>query len=149
MTALRLRPGSGEGRLLTWRAAVGAGAIGAANAALAARLPARRRLELAGVELAFIAGTYPGMAIAGRSGRATVVEIAAAGAFVALAVLGLARSSRTAIAAGLVGHGAWDAVHHRSRVGASSPTGYPAFCLIADLLLLIPLANLKEGTGEV
>jgi hypothetical protein len=127
-------------RFLPWRSAVMAGGVGAANAALSARFPAQHRVHLAALELAFVAGAYPGMAIAAAPRRKVAVELIAGGAFVASGLVGLARGSRSMVAAGLLAHGAWDLVHHFRDVGTSTPNGYPSFCLIADVLLLIPLA---------
>ena len=133
--------GESEARSRGWSSVVMAAGVGAANAALAAPLGPQGRLELAALELAFIAGAYPGMAIIAGSPRAIAVELVAAGAFVSSAVAGLAGRSRAPIAAGLLAHGAWDAIHHRNGIGAPAPRGYPRFCLIADLLLVIPLAR--------
>jgi hypothetical protein len=129
----------GRHRLLTSRSAVLASVAGAANDVLSAHLAPRQQLQLAAIELAFIAGIYPGMAIGSR--RATAVESIAAAAFVAAALGGLARDSRATVAAGLLAHGVWDAAHHTRGIGAPTPAAYPGFCLVADLLLAIPLAR--------
>lgn len=143
---LRIRPmrggrtgGSGEERSLAWLPVLLAGGVGAANAILAARI-APQRLELAALELAFIAGAYPGMAIGTASRRVIAIELAAAGAFLAAAIAGTASGSRTTIAAGLLAHGGWDLAHHRG-IGVAAPERYPEFCFLADLLLVIPLVR--------
>lgn len=99
-----------------------------------------RRLQLAALELALIAGAYPAMAVVSGSRRAVALELTAAGLFVGCSLLGLAREWRTPIVAGLLSHGLWDLVHHASDLGKPMPDGYAGFCLIADLLLAIPLA---------
>lgn len=113
---------------------------GVANAGVAAQLSPERRLQLGALELAFIAGAYPGIAIASATRRVITAELFVAGAFVGLGLAGLARQSRTAIAAGLLAHGAWDVVHHARPNWSPTPRGYPGFCFLADWLLALPLA---------
>jgi hypothetical protein len=112
--------------------------VGAAGVALSATLDPRRRLELGALELAFIAGSYPAMSLHHRS-RTRATELAAGGAFLGCAFLGLTHSSRATIATGLLAHGAWDLAHHRNEVGTRAPDGYPIFCLVADCALAVPL----------
>jgi hypothetical protein len=108
---------------------------GAAGSALGVRLSSPARLDLGALELAFIAGAYPAMALYESAGRSTAIEFAASGIFVGLALGGLERRSRLAIALGLVGHAAWDAVHHLTDTGTRTPRWFPPFCMVADLAL--------------
>jgi hypothetical protein len=108
---------------------------GGAASVLGARLSSSRRLDLGALELAFIAGGYPAMAFHETSGKAMAIEFAVCGVFMGLALTGLERRSRTAIACGLVGHAGWDAVHHLTPTGAKPPRWFPAFCMVADLAL--------------
>ena len=108
---------------------------GAAGSVLGTRLSSPRRLDLGALELAFIAGAYPAMALHGASRRSMAIEFAASGVFLGLALSGLGRRSQTAIALGLVGHAGWDAAHHLRAAGTESPSWFPAFCITADIAL--------------
>jgi hypothetical protein len=108
---------------------------GAAGAALGSSLSPARRLDLGALELAFVAGAYPAMALYQGSRRAGAVECAVGGAFVGLAAGGLDRRSRIAIAVGLLGHAGWDAVHHLTDLGTRAPSWFPPFCMVADVML--------------
>ena len=132
------------GRLLPWRSVILGAAAGVANIAVARGLARPRRVELAALELAFIAGAYPGLALGKGAPRTTALELVAAGPFFGLALVGLSRRSRGFVAAGLVLHGGWDVLHHRREFGVPAPHGYPGFCLVADLALLAPLARAQE-----
>jgi hypothetical protein len=114
---------------------------GGLGAALGAVLTPGRRLDLGAIELGFIAGAYPAMALREESPRAVALESVASAAFVGLAVTGLRRRSRLGIAAGLVGHAVWDAVHHLSGVGTTPPRWFPPFCMAADVTLAIQFAR--------
>jgi hypothetical protein len=116
--------------------AVAIGALtGAVGSVLGVRLSSRRRLDLGALELAAIAGGYPAMAFYEASGSAMAIEFAVSGVFIGLALTGLERRSRLAIACGLVGHAGWDAIHHLTSTGAKPPRWFPAFCMVADIAL--------------
>jgi hypothetical protein len=108
---------------------------GGAISLLGASLSAHRRLDLGALEIAFIAGAYPAMAFHAPSRRAIAIEFAVSGAFVGLALTGLERRSRMAIACGPVGHAGWDAIHHLTSNGTKTPRWFPAFCMVADVAL--------------
>ena len=108
---------------------------GVAGSVLGVRLSSRRRLDLGALELAAIAGGYPAMAFHETSANAMAVEFALSGVFIGLALAGLERRSRLAIACGLVGHAGWDAMHHFTSAGAKPPRWFPAFCMVADVAL--------------
>jgi hypothetical protein len=116
---------------------------GGVGAALGAALTPGRRLDLGAVELGFIAGAYPAMALHEESPRAVALESVASAVFVGLAAFGLRRRSRLGIAGGLLGHAVWDAVHHLSSVGAETPRWFPAFCSAADVALAIQFARTR------
>jgi hypothetical protein len=116
---------------------------GGVGAALGVALTPGRRLDLGAIELGFIAGAYPAMALREESPRAVALESVASAVFVGLAAFGLGRRSRLGIAAGLLGHAAWDAVHHLSAVGAKTPRWFPAFCSAADVTLAIQFARIQ------
>jgi hypothetical protein len=117
--------------------------IGGMAAAVSAALTPARRLDLGAVELGFIAGAYPAMAIGEESPSAIALESAVSAVFVGFAAFGLRRRSQLAIAAGLFGHGVWDAIHHLSAVGTKAPRWFPAFCSAADIALAIQLARAR------
>lgn len=108
---------------------------GGLGSALGALLSSSRRLDLGALELAFIAGAYPAMAFHETSRQTIAMECAASGVFVGLALVGLRRRSRLALAAGLVGHAGWDAAHHLTATGTKAPRWFPVFCIAADLAL--------------
>ncbi|HEX4837407.1 MAG TPA: hypothetical protein VFV03_02635 [Solirubrobacteraceae bacterium] len=118
--------------------AVAVGALaGGVGAVVGAALTPGRRLDLGAVELGFIAGAYPAMALREESPRAVVLESAASAMFIGLAAYGLRRRSRLGIAAGLLGHAVWDVVHHLYAIGTKTPRWFPAFCSAADVALAI------------
>jgi hypothetical protein len=122
--------------------AVAIGALtGAVGSVLGVRLSSRRRLDLGALELAAIAGGYPAMAFYEASGSAMAIEFAVSGVFIGLALTGLERRSRLAIALGLVGHAGWDAIHHLTDTGAKPPRWFPAFCMVADIALAVQFAR--------
>ncbi|HEY5285528.1 MAG TPA: hypothetical protein VIJ50_00310, partial [Solirubrobacteraceae bacterium] len=87
------QPGSGVHPIVIGMLTVGLGS------ALGALLSSPRRLDLGAVELAFIAGAYPAMAFHEASRRTIAMECAVSGVFVGLALVGLRRRSRLALAA--------------------------------------------------
>jgi hypothetical protein len=70
----------------------------------------------------------------GASGRALVVEIAAASGFVLFAILGFKRNLWFVVAA-MVGHGVFDFVHHWFIENPGVPHWWPGFCLTFDVLV--------------
>ncbi len=108
---------------------------GGMGSTLGALMSSARRLDLGALELAFIAGAYPGMAFHEASRRTIVMECTVSGVFVGLALIGLRRRSRLALATGLLGHAGWDAAHHLTTTGTKAPRWFPAFCMVADLAL--------------
>jgi hypothetical protein len=117
------------------RAVVIGALAGGAGSVLGVRLSSHRRLDLGALALAFIAGAYPAMAFHEASQQAIAIECGVSSAFMGLALTGLERRSRLAIAVGLIGHAGWDAVHHLAATGTKAPRWFPAFCMVADLAL--------------
>ena len=133
--ALRPRHASSNARA----AVAGAALVGFVGIALSRTLRPERRVELAAIELAFIAGCYPAMALSADDPRARATELAVGAGFVGCAFAGLALRSQGLLAGGLVAHGAWDFAHHVGVRGSDAPNWYPLFCLVADVLLAQPL----------
>ena len=84
--------------------------------------------------LAMIGGAYVGFAA--RDGRpsASLIELAGALAFAAVALAGL-RFNPLLIAGGYVAHGFWDLFHHRHGPYAHTPHWYIPFCVVYDWIL--------------
>lgn len=84
--------------------------------------------------LIVIASYYVLFAVMGGSSRALLVETIAASGFVLFSVLGFKRTLWFAVAA-IVGHGAFDFVHHRFIEDPGVPRWCPGFCLTFDVIL--------------
>jgi uncharacterized protein DUF6010 len=128
-----------------WRSLSAGVLAGGTGALLGLCLKPRRRLDVGALELAFIAGAYPAFAFGGSSRRTVGIEFAAAGLFVGLGAVALSRRSRRAVAAGLLAHAAWDAVHHIGHPDTSSPSWFPSFCMAADIVLAAQFARGGES----
>ena len=84
--------------------------------------------------LIVIASYYVLFAVMGGSSRALLIEIVVASVFLLLAVVGFKRSLWFAVAA-MVGHGAFDFVHHLFIENPGVPHWWPGFCLTFDVIL--------------
>jgi hypothetical protein len=114
---------------------------GGLGAGFGVALAPARRLDLGAVELGFIAGAYPAMALREERSSAIALEFAASAIFVGLAAFSLRRRSRLLVSAGLLAHAAWDAAHHLGTLGTEAPGWFPAFCCAADVALAIQFAR--------
>jgi hypothetical protein len=81
--------------------------------------------------LIVVASYYVLFAVMGASGRTLGMEIAVASGFCLLAVLGF-KMKFWLVAAALVGHGAFDFVHHLFIDNPGVPQWWPGFCLAFD-----------------
>jgi hypothetical protein len=84
--------------------------------------------------LIVIASYYVLFAVMGASGPTLAIEIAVACAFALIAILGFKRNLWL-VAAALIGHGAFDFVHHRLIENPGVPQWWPGFCLAFDVIL--------------
>jgi hypothetical protein len=84
--------------------------------------------------LIVIASYYVLFAAMGASSRTLIIESAVAGGFLLVAVLGYRRNFWLVVAA-LVGHGAFDFVHHLFIDNPGVPRWWPGFCLAFDAIL--------------
>ena len=84
------------------------------------------------VVLIVVASFYILFAVIGKQGGDLFVAVAQWAFFAALAVVGF-RSSLWVVAAGLVGHGLFDFVHHLLATGRGMPIWWPDFCASFDL----------------
>jgi len=83
--------------------------------------------------LVVIALYYVLFAVMSGSVHAVLVESAVMMVFAAVAVLGF-RGSLWIVAAGLAGHGVFDAVHGFLITNSGVPVWWPAFCLAFDVM---------------
>ena len=97
--------------------------------------------------LIVIASYYVLFAVMGGSSRALLVEIAVAGGFLLLAVVGFKKSLWFAVAA-IVGHGVFDFVHHWLIQNPGVPHWWPGFCLTFDVVFGAWLAARLMGVPE-
>ncbi len=81
-----------------------------------------------------IASYYVLFAVMVPSGRALVIEIVVASAFLFFTIIGYKRNLWL-VAIALVGHGAFDFVHHFLIENPGVPHWWPGFCLVFDLIL--------------
>jgi hypothetical protein len=99
------------------------------------------------VALALIAAIYLGFGFLDGRVSIIVVEMAAVGVFVALALLGL-WSAPALIAVGLILHGFWDLAHRPRGIPTKIPSWYPAFCAAYDFVfagVFLALAHRLAG----
>ena len=83
--------------------------------------------------LIVIASYYALFAVMGASGRTLVLEIAVASGFLLLALIGF-KKSLWLVAAGMVGHGVFDLVHHFLIENPGVPHFWPGFCMAYDVI---------------
>jgi hypothetical protein len=82
--------------------------------------------------LIVVASYYVLFAVMGASGRTVAIEIAVAGGFLALAVVGF-KKNLWLVAVALAGHGLFDLVHHSFIDNPGVPHWWPGFCLAYDV----------------
>ncbi len=90
--------------------------------------------------LIVVASYYVLFAAAGASTRTLLIEIAVAIGFLILALIGF-KKSLWIVSVGLVGHGAFDFVHHFLIFNPGVPHWWPGFCLGFDVVLGIWLTG--------
>jgi hypothetical protein len=85
--------------------------------------------------LCSIAFIYVGFSLKGNPVNSIILEVLVAIAFYLIAVIGYSRNN-SLIAYGIVLHGIWDILHHRtSFVKTDIPDYWPLFCSIVDFFL--------------
>lgn len=92
---------------------------------------------IAGFALALgvIGAIYLGALIsAPQTKGVALVELAASGATIALALAGLLLAPAWLVV-GYVFHGIWDWLHHEGRFGAKIASWYPPFCAVTDFVI--------------
>ncbi len=105
--------------------------------------------------LIVIASYYVLFAVMGASRRTLVTEIVVASGFLLFAVLGFKGNLWFAVAA-IIGHGAFDFVHHWLIENPGVPPWWPGFCLTFDVffgawlavrLMRVPSLSPKSHAG--
>ncbi|MBN9660215.1 MAG: hypothetical protein J0H49_18655 [Acidobacteria bacterium] len=91
------------------------------------------------VVLIVVATYYVLFAVVGGSGRALAAEMAVAGVFIGIAVLGF-KGAPWIAAAGIGGHGVLDYFHHLFIGNAGLPPYWPGFCMTFDVVVGLVLA---------
>ncbi len=114
-------------------------ALAAAVAWFATVVGLARERSFYATVLIIVGSYYVLFAAMGASRRTLVAEIVVAGIFVLFAVLGF-RGNLWLLAAGLIGHGAFDFVHHFFIDNPGVPRWWPGFCLAFDALFGVLLA---------
>ena len=97
--------------------------------------------------LMVVACFYALFAVMGGSSRALLVESIGIAGFFVVAAAGF-RGSMWLVAAGLVGHGVFDAFHHRLIANPGVPAWWPAFCGSFDVAAGIYLAFLLRRRDQ-
>jgi hypothetical protein len=104
-----------------------------AVAGLASGVGFDRDRSFAPTVLIVVASYYVLFAVMGASGRTLVIEILIAGGFLALGVFGF-KTNPWLIAAGMVGHGVFDVIHHLLIQNPGVPSWWPGFCCAFDVI---------------
>jgi hypothetical protein len=112
------------------------GLVAVATAALADRDDA---LVFSAILLAWIGSVYLGFAIADGRRSAIAVQAASALVFLEIGYWGYQLDSRLVLGLGFIAHGAWDWLHHNNRGPTRVRTWYPPFCVVADIVIGVPL----------
>jgi hypothetical protein len=113
--------------------------IGLACVAIAAVLTESQGRLALGLGLAGIGWVYLGFAVADGRRSAIAVQAVSASVFLWIAYLGVHLDSGALLGGGFLGHAAWDAVHHEGHGPTRIRTWYPPFCVVADVVIAIPL----------
>jgi hypothetical protein len=92
-----------------------------------------------GVLLAGIGFVYLGFAVADGRVSAIAVQIGSAAVFLNVAFIGASERSAVVLGLGYIAHGAWDWLHHNDRGPTHVRTYYPPFCVVADVVIGVPL----------
>jgi hypothetical protein len=116
-------------------AAVGGAVAAAVTLLVPSLLSSRAALGFLAVWLGVTAGVYLGFALQDGRSSALGVEVVGLALFAALATIALARQTAWLLAAGYVGHGLWDLVHHRRGIDTAMPWWWVPACLGYDLVL--------------
>jgi hypothetical protein len=114
-------------------------ALGVIAHAFAAPLDHHDALVFFAIVLAAIAWVYLGFAIADGRQSAIGVQALSALVFLNVAFVGVQQDSELLLGLGFIAHAAWDWLHHDGHGPTRVRTWYPPFCVVADLVIAVPL----------
>ena len=114
-------------------------ALAAAVAWFATAVGLARERSFYATVLIIVGSYYVLFAAMGASRRTLVAEIVVAVIFVLFAVLGF-KGNLWLLAVGLIGHGAFDFVHHFFIDNPGVPRWWPGFCMAFDVLFGVLMA---------
>jgi hypothetical protein len=114
-------------------------ALAAAVAWFATVVGLARERSFYATVLIVVGSYYVLFAAMAASRRTLVAEIVVSGIFLLLAVLGF-KGNLWLLAVGLIGHGAFDFVHHFFIDNPGVPRWWPGFCLAFDVLFGVLMA---------
>ena len=135
---IRLPAAIRQGGQRGWIMALVLGAVlGAITLIIPALLAARDAFGFLAIWLGAIAAVYLGFALSDGRQAALAIEWVGLVLFMALATVALVRESAWLLAAGYLGHGLWDAVHHRRGIDTAMPWWYVPACLGYDAVVAI------------
>jgi hypothetical protein len=114
-------------------------ASGLAAIAFTALLPDAVAYIYLGAQLAGIGWVYFGFGVADGRPSAIAVQALSAGAFLTVGFLGAYHESTVLLGVGFLAHGAWDWLHHDDHGPTHVRAWYPPFCVVADVVIGVPL----------
>lgn len=125
-----------QGGVRGWLAAVVAGVVlAAATLVVPALLDERGAFGFLAILLGMIAAVYLGFALQdGRRGIFTV-EYAGMALFAGVATIAFVTEGALLLSLGYLGHGLWDALHHRRALDTAMPWWYVPLCLGYDVAI--------------
>ena len=112
---------------------------GLAAIVFAALLPGSVAYIYLGAQLAGIGWVYFGFGVADGRPPAIAVQALSAGVFLTVGLLGAYHESAVLLGLGFIAHGGWDWLHHDHHGPTPVRTGYPPFCVVADVVIGVPL----------
>lgn len=113
--------------------------LGLVSDAITALLTEAQAHVYLGVLLAGIGWVYLGFAVADGRTSAVAVQAVSISVFLSVAYLGVQLHSGVLLGAGFLAHGAWDFVHHDGHGPTHVREWYPPFCVVADVVIGLPL----------
>ena len=107
--------------------------------AFTALLPDTVAYVYLGAQLAGIGWVYFGFGVADGRPSAIGAQVLSAGVFLAIGFLGAYHESTALLGAGYIAHAGWDWLHHNDHGPTHVRTWYPPFCVVADVVIGVPL----------
>lgn len=121
-----------------WLTALGAGGVLAVpGLILASLLSHGTAFGFLAILLGMIASVYLGFALQDGRTRTFGIEYVGLIIFTAVATVSLSEDSAVLLAAGYLGHGLWDAIHHPRGVDTEMPWWYVPLCMSFDVVVAV------------